>query len=121
MVMGPWLKVSSDRLVKLGMEPVTPGLHGKRSIHYTTGAHIGMIGFYRKFIPHFAEVSVILTDLTKKNLPNKVGWLVEHQRAFNCLKKSLTSYPILQNQIFQKSSCCKLMHVTEELEPFFYR
>ena len=27
---------------------------------------IGMIGFNRKFIPHFAEASAILTDLTKK-------------------------------------------------------
>ena len=34
--MGPWLKVSSNRLVKPGIEPVTPGLHGKWFIHYTT-------------------------------------------------------------------------------------
>ena len=25
---GPWLRVSSDRLVKLGIEPATPGLRG---------------------------------------------------------------------------------------------
>ena len=36
--MGPWLKVSSDRLVKPGMEPAIPGLQGKRFIHYTTAA-----------------------------------------------------------------------------------
>ena len=35
---GPRLKVSSDRLVKLGIEPATPGLQGKRFIHYTTAA-----------------------------------------------------------------------------------
>ena len=34
--MGPRLKVSSDRLVKPGIEPATPGLQGKRFIHYTT-------------------------------------------------------------------------------------
>ena len=33
---GPRFKVSLDRLVKLGIEPVTPGLQGKRFIHYTT-------------------------------------------------------------------------------------
>ena len=33
---GPQLKVTSDRLVKPGIEPVTPGLQGKRFIHYTT-------------------------------------------------------------------------------------
>ena len=61
-----------------------------------------MIGFYREFIPHFTEVSAILTDLTKGNLPNKVTWLISHQKAFDCLKKSLTCYPILQNPYFSK-------------------
>ena len=35
---GQRLKVSSDRLVKPGIEPATPGLQGKRLIHYTTAA-----------------------------------------------------------------------------------
>ena len=35
---GPRLKVSSDRLVKPRIEPATPGLQGKRYIHYTTAA-----------------------------------------------------------------------------------
>ena len=37
---GPWLKVSSYKMVKLGIEPVTPGLQGKQFIHYTTAAPI---------------------------------------------------------------------------------
>ena len=35
---GPQLKISSDRLVKPKVEPATPGLKGKRIIHYTTAA-----------------------------------------------------------------------------------
>ena len=35
---GQRLKVSSDRLVKPGIKPATPGLQGKRFIHYTTAA-----------------------------------------------------------------------------------
>ena len=35
---GPQLKVSSNRLVKPGIEPGTPGLQGKRFIRYTTAA-----------------------------------------------------------------------------------
>ena len=35
---GQQLKVSSDRLVKPGIEPGTPGLYGERFIHYTTAA-----------------------------------------------------------------------------------
>ena len=37
---GPWLKVSSDRLVKPEIESATPGLQGKQFIHYTTAAPI---------------------------------------------------------------------------------
>ena len=36
--MGRGLEVSSHRLVKLGIEPVTPGLQGKWFIHYTMAA-----------------------------------------------------------------------------------
>ena len=35
---GSRLKVSSDRLVKPGIEPATPGFQGKRFVHYTTAA-----------------------------------------------------------------------------------
>ena len=40
---GPRLKVSSDRLVKLGIEPATPGLQGKQFIRYTTAASLAYI------------------------------------------------------------------------------
>ena len=63
---------------------------------------IGMIGFYRRFIPHFAEISACLTDLTKKSNPNKVRWLPQHQIAFDKLKHALVSYPVLQNPDFTK-------------------
>ena len=38
------LKVSSDRLVKLGIEHATPGLQGKRVIYYTMGPFLAMRG-----------------------------------------------------------------------------
>ena len=61
---------------------------------------IGVIGFYRRFIPHFANISAVLTDLTANGLPNKVKWTEIHERAFNDLKAALVSYPILQNPDF---------------------
>ena len=36
----PLLEVTFDRLVKPGIVPATPGLQGKRFIHYTTAAYI---------------------------------------------------------------------------------
>ena len=41
--MGPQLKVSSDRLVKLSIKPVTPGLQGKQFIHYTMAAPTSLV------------------------------------------------------------------------------
>ena len=38
------LKVSSDRLVKPGIEHATPGLQGKRVIYYTMGPFLAMRG-----------------------------------------------------------------------------
>ena len=36
MEIGPQLEVSSNRLEKPGIQPVTPGLHGEQFIHYIT-------------------------------------------------------------------------------------
>ena len=60
-----------------------------------------MIGFYRRFICHFANISAVLTDLTAKGRQNKVKWTEMHQNAFKDLKNALMSYPILQNPNFE--------------------
>ena len=35
---------------------------------------LGMIGFYGKFVPNFAEKALPLTGLTKKGSPKRVPW-----------------------------------------------
>ena len=35
-------------------------------------AFISLVGYYRKFIPNFAEIAVPFTDLTKKGQPTTV-------------------------------------------------
>ncbi len=59
-------------------------------------AFLGLAGFYRKFIPNFAEIAVPLTDLTKKGQPNKVEWGDAQENALKSLKQALTSDPILK-------------------------
>ncbi len=49
---------------------------------------LGLVVFFRKYIPIFASVAVPLTDLTKKGLPNQVNWGESQEHAFNDLKHS---------------------------------
>lgn len=57
---------------------------------------IGMVGFYRKFIPNFSAIAGPLTDLTRKGQPNKVVSGDPQENAFITLKSSLTVTPILK-------------------------
>ena len=57
---------------------------------------LGMVGFYRKFVPNFAEKAFPLTNLIRKGNPTRVNWENEHQRSFEVLKGCMVSFPILR-------------------------
>ena len=57
---------------------------------------LGLVGYYRKFIPNFSERAVVLTDLTKGKNPSKVHWHVTHQLAFQDLKAAMQNTPVLR-------------------------
>jgi transposase InsO family protein len=61
---------------------------------------LGMIGFYRKFIPHVAEMSVPLNILRKKGA--KFTWGEEQESAFLALKEAVMSPPVLKVPDFSK-------------------
>lgn len=50
---------------------------------------LGLAGWYRRFVPHFATRAASLTDLTRKSMPNQLLWEDEHERAFQDLKEAL--------------------------------
>ncbi|CAC5415434.1 unnamed protein product [Mytilus coruscus] len=54
---------------------------------------IGMLSYYRRFVPNFSKISIPLVELTKKYA--KFNWTDECQRAFEYLKDSLTVIPLL--------------------------
>ena len=54
---------------------------------------IATCSWFRRFIPNFAKIAEPLTRLTKK--ATKWSWETEQQKAFDELKKALTSSPIL--------------------------
>ena len=57
---------------------------------------LGLIGFYRKFVPNFALVAVSLTDMTRRGCPNKLVWSDSAITAFHTLKQALIKFPILK-------------------------
>ena len=63
---------------------------------------LGLIGFYRRYIPNFSSVAAPLSDLTKKGKPNKVEWDLAQDRAFHTLKDILSKAPVLRLPDFSK-------------------
>lgn len=60
-------------------------------------AFLGLCGYYRKFIPHYAAISAPLTDLTKGDVKDvKACWGLVQQHAFEQLKQVLTTTPVLK-------------------------
>jgi hypothetical protein len=57
------------------------------------GAFLDLISFYRKLVPHFAEVAKSLTKLTWKN--QYFIWGPSQQEAFEELKYRLSTTPVL--------------------------
>ena len=57
---------------------------------------LGLPGYYRDYILHYAEIASPLSDLTKRGKPNKIDWEETHGYAFNLLKSSLLCKPILR-------------------------
>ena len=53
-----------------------------------------LVGYYRKFIPRFADISRVLTHLTKKDVEFK--WTPECENCFQILKEFLQQAPILR-------------------------
>ena len=57
---------------------------------------LGVVGYYRKFIPNFADVAKPLTDLTGGKTQNVIQWSEEAEEAYGKLKKEIAKYPVLR-------------------------
>lgn len=56
---------------------------------------LGLTGYYREFIPRYAEVAHPLVELTKKGAPNTVKWTEKEEAAFRQLKQRMEEPPVL--------------------------
>ena len=66
---------------------------------------LGLVGFYRRFIPNFAEIAAPLTDLTAKGCPHKLEWNDLQEMSFITLKSYVVSPPVLMSPDFDKAFC----------------
>ena len=57
---------------------------------------MGLVNYYRRFIPNFVAIAVPITDLTKKGNSNIVKWDEPQEHAFSTLKERLSASPILR-------------------------
>jgi hypothetical protein len=55
---------------------------------------LGLVNYFRKFIEHYAEIAVPLTDLTRKL--QRWDWTGPCQDAFELLKQKLTEASLLR-------------------------
>ena len=55
---------------------------------------LGLTGYYRKFVPRFADILRPLTTLTKKD--KKFEWTPACQKSFDLLKETLCGEPLLK-------------------------
>ena len=55
---------------------------------------LGLVGYYRKFVPRFADISRVLNRLTQKD--EEFKWTPKCEKCFNMLKDYLQESPILR-------------------------
>ena len=55
---------------------------------------LGLVGYYRKFIPRFADIARPMTNLTKQDV--SFEWNLQCQASFEILKDALITSPILK-------------------------
>ena len=65
-------------------------------------ALVGLTGYYRKFIPHYATIAAALGDLTCKFSLAKTQWSKVSEKAFQRLKEILCSSPVLHSPCLDK-------------------
>ena len=65
-------------------------------------AFLGLTRYYRKFIPGYGTVSLVLSDLTRKFAPNKIVWTAQCEKVFVELKRLLCSDPVLKAPNFSR-------------------
>ena len=71
-------------------------------------AFLGVTGYYHGHIENYSQCPFPLTELTKKNKPDKFQMNGVELSAFDYLKKALISFPVCSHQIWMFHSLWRL-------------
>src|SRR5207244_1832315 len=63
-------------------------------------ALLGLIGYYRKFVPHYSELTLPLTNLLEKDV--EFEWNDKCEEAFRAIQSYLMTAPVLRLPDFNK-------------------
>ncbi len=63
---------------------------------------LGLVGWYRRFIPDFATIAIPLTNLLTKAAKSPMEWTEDCEAAFRTLKEKICSSPVLQSHDFNQ-------------------
>ena len=61
---------------------------------------LGLVGYYRRFIPDFSKIAKPMTRLLQKD--EKFNWTPECEAAFHTLRTLLTTAPVLAQSYIEK-------------------
>ncbi len=82
---------------------------------------IGLVGWYRHFIPQFSSIAVPLINLTTKAVKNPVPWTEECEQAFTQLKHHICTSRVLKSPDFTKRFVVQMDASVKGLEPCWPR
>ena len=82
------VRMDSSKVEAITSWPAPESVHDIR-------VFLGLANFYRRFIQNFSKVAAPITELLRKN--RKFRWTSEAQTAFNSLRTSFTTAPVLRH------------------------
>ena len=97
--------VLGHKLTTKGLSPMESKITAIKKWEAPSSLHelrsfLGAVGYYRDFIPKYAQITSPLCKLLKKN--TKYEWNKEQQESFELLKEKLINAPILKFPSFDK-------------------
>ena len=85
-----------DGLIKPSMDKVQAIVNMSRPVDKSTlRCLIGLANYYRHFQEKLADTLFPLTELLKRDQPDKLKWEAKHEEAFQHIKRNLMSKPVL--------------------------